>query len=213
MKNILLLAAILFILFYRESKTSESTSPGDVKNVEYGIREIPSVISYTGSPVAMVTWEDNSGKNLLFVTVTEEISKGDTRSKELFGYHIITDGSGNRQLWKIYDFVKDCEVDLTLAYIDGSLSITDLDNNGTGESSLMYRMSCKGDVSSDGLKLIMHEGEKKYALRGSMDLVMNGKDFQKGSMKVDPSFNSAPDEFLEFAKEQWDKYKTEKPGE
>ena len=115
-------------------------------------------------------------------------------------------------MWKINDFVKDCPVDLTLEYIDRSLVITDLDKNGIGESSFLYKMSCKGDVSSDDMKLIMHEDKNKYAIRGSMDLKMNGQELEKGSMKTDPSFDKAPPEFLEYARKQWNIFKTENVG-
>ncbi len=215
MKFILLLTLLISLFNIKEIKCLEKKdiTSGDVKNIEYGIRTIPADIIYSGTPVAMVTWEDKSGKNLLFVTETEENFNGDIRSKELYAYHFIIGEKGSKQVWKMYDFIKECPVDLTLAYINESLNITDLDNDGIAESSLIYKMSCTGDVSADGMKLIMHEGEKKYALRGSMNLIMNGQELEKGSMKVDPSFNSAPDEFLEFAKGQWSKFKTEKIGE
>lgn len=215
MKIILIILSILSAGYASKSEclVKKNISSEDVRNIEYGIKIIPSEISYSGTPVAMVTWEDKSGNNLLFVTETEEKFKRDERTKELYAYHYFTGATENKQLWKIYDYIKDCPVDVTLSYINESLRITDLDNDGTGESSFLYKMSCKGDVSADALKLIMHEGEKKYALRGSMNLIMNGQNLEKGSLKVDPSFNSAPDEFLEFAKVQWSKFKTEKIGE
>ena len=37
-------------------------------------------------------------------------------------------------------------------------------------------------MSSDDLKLLMHEGKEKYAIRGLMDITLNGKPFQKGEM-------------------------------
>ena len=93
-----------------------------------------------------------------------------------------------------------------------SISITDLDKNGIAESIFIYRMSCKGDVSADDMKLLMHEGETKYALRGTMNLFVNGENTQKGEMKVDDSFDKAPKVFLDYAKIQWTKYQTEKVG-
>ena len=184
----------------------------DLGYVKYGIGKVPDDIKYSGSVVAMTKWDDKLGSNILFITETSENSNEDTRSKELFGYHYISDNSGNVQLWKINDFVKDCPVDLTLEYIDRSLVITDLDKNGIGESSFLYKMSCKGDVSSDDMKLIMHEDKNKYAIRGSMDLKMNGQELEKGSMKADPSFDKAPPEFFEYARKQWNVFKTENVG-
>jgi hypothetical protein len=194
-----------------ESIETRQTST-DLGYIKYGIGKVPDDIKYSGSVVAMTKWDDKLGSNILFITETSENSNEDTRSKELFGYHYISDNSGNVQLWKINDFVKDCPVDLTLEYIDRSLVITDLDENGIGESSFLYKMSCKGDVSSDDMKLIMHEDKNKYAIRGSMDLKMNGQELEKGSMKADPSFDKAPPEFLEYARKQWSVFKTENVG-
>jgi hypothetical protein len=115
-------------------------------------------------------------------------------------------------LWKTNDFVKECPVDVTLEYMPKSISITDLNKNGIAESIFIYRMSCKGDVSADDMKLLMHEGDTKYAIRGTMNLFINGEESEKGSMTVDASFDKAPKEFLEFAKAEWKKFQTEKVG-
>ena len=198
-----------------ENKTDSfpDSNPGaGLGYVQYGIRKLPGEIEYTGSVISMAQWKDRLGLNILFITETAENSNEDTRSKELFAYHFLDDDPGSRLLWKINDFVKDCPVDLTLNYIDKSLTITDLNNNGIAESGFLYRMSCKGDVSADDMKFIMHEGDKKYAIRGSMNLEMNGEELEKGRMELDPSFKSAPKKFLEFAESQWNKYKTDKIG-
>lgn len=133
----------------------------------------------------------------------KEGQNGTELSKELYGYHFIMDGSDGEELWKIQDFVKDCEFDLTLSYIPESLTVTDLDNNGIAESTFMYNLSCKSDVSPDDLKLMMHEGKNKYALRGYTLLTGIGGDY-----KVDKAFDDAPESFLDYAKKQWEKFKS-----
>ncbi|HEY3250466.1 MAG TPA: hypothetical protein VGK25_05055 [Ignavibacteria bacterium] len=192
---------------------NEQTKPALI-NVEYGISKLPTGLSgYEGKIMAMAKWEDKLGANVVFITETSEKYSGDdNRHKELYGYHYITSDDANKLLWKINDFIKDCPVDITIKYIDESLSITDLDNNGIGESSFLYRMSCKGDVSPDAMKLLMHEGETKYAIRGEMKLEVKGEGTYGGKMEIDPSFDKAPGEFLEFARSQWNKYKDEKVG-
>lgn len=199
-----------------ENDKAENTSANDIKPisyVQYAISNVPDEIKYQGSVVAMAKWKDKLGENLVFVTETSEKSTEDSRSKELFGYHYVNSRNEEEQLWRIYDFVKDCPVDLTLTYINKSLEITDLDSNGIAESSFLYRMSCKGDVSSDDLKLLMHEGKEKFAIRGLMDMTLNGKPYQKGEMNIDPSFKNAPGVFLVYAKDKWDEYKTDKLGD
>jgi hypothetical protein len=189
--------------------SGESNSSG-IKNIEFGISKLSrSIIDYEGTIVAMAKWDDKMGSNVLLVTETE-MKGGEFRHKELYGYHYITTNDEYKLIWKINDFVKDCPVDLTLNYIDKSISITDLDNNGIAESSFLYRMSCKGDVSPDDMKLIMHEGEAKYAIRGSMKLQIGNEKPIGGEMKPDAAFDKAPKEFLSYAKEQWNKYVNEK---
>lgn len=186
-----------------------SNSSG-LTNIEYGISKLPPALKdYDGNVVAMAKWEDKLGTNVLFITETEERG-GENRHKELYGYHYIISNKENKLVWKINDFIKDCPVDITLSYIEKSISITDLDKNGIGESSFLYRMACKGDVSPDDMKLIMHEGETKYAIRGIMKLQIAGEETTGGEMKIDASFDKAPKEFADYAKEQWNKFVFEK---
>jgi len=181
-----------------------------ISKIEYGISKLPSSLKdYEGKIVAMAKWEDKLGANVLFITETEE-KGGENRHKELYGYHYLMSDKENKQVWKINDFIKDCPVDITLTYIDKSISITDLDKNGIGESLFLYRLACKGDVSPDDMKLIMHEGETKYAIRGTMRLEISGEKPYGGEMKIDASFDKAPIEFVDFAKEQWNKFMNEK---
>ncbi|MCC6866313.1 MAG: hypothetical protein IT280_09175 [Ignavibacteria bacterium] len=192
------------------AKPNESLSEG-IKDIVYETDNLPKSVKYEGKIVAGAKWEDKNGKNVLIICETEEKSSGDNRSKELFGYQYLLEGENAKMLWKVNDFIKDCPVDVSLALITGSLTVTDINKDGIAENTFLYRMSCKGDVSPDDMKLIMHEGENKYAIRGEMIQVMNGEKYG-GQMNTDPSFNKAPAGFFAYAREQWKKYETEKIG-
>lgn len=182
------------------------------KDLTYDIQNLPKDIKYEGKIAASVKWTDKNGENYIIITETaEKKQKEDNRMKELFAYHYTVNNGAAKQLWKINDFIKDCPLDITLEYMPKSISVTDLDKNGTAETTFLYRMSCKGDVSEDDMKLIMHEGDIKYAIRGSMKLKMQGETYG-GKMNVDPSFDRAPKEFLDYSREQWNKFQTEKIG-
>lgn len=194
------------------SGTSESKPPGGIKNLTYETGTLPASVKYDGKLVAGAKWEDNNGLNVLIITETpEKTQSGEERMKELFAYQYVIDGESSRQLWKVNDFIKECPLDITLSYMPKSLTITDLDNNGIAENTFMYRMACKGDVSPDDMKLIMHEAGSKYAIRGSMLLELAGEKYG-GEMKIDASFDKAPKEFLDHAKAEWTKFKNEKVG-
>jgi hypothetical protein len=185
---------------------------GGIKDLTYDAGKLPGGIKYDGKVVTSAKWSDKNGENYIFVTETaEKTQKGEERMKELFGYHFTVNSGEAKQIWKINDFIKDCPLDITLEYMPKSLSVTDLDKNGIAETTFLYRMSCRGDVSEDDMKLMMHEGDNKYAIRGSMKLKMEGETYG-GEMKADPSFDKAPKEFLNYAKEQWNKFQTEKTG-
>lgn len=195
------------------NEIADSMIKNGIENLTYDTGKLPYGVKYSGKIVAGARWNDKNGENILIITETPvKGTPGDSRMKELFGYHYKISGGETKLLWKINDFVKDCPVDLTLKYVDESLSITDLDNNGIAESIFLYRMSCKGDVSPDDMKLLMHENETKYAIRGNMKLTIKGEGTYGGEMKVDPAFNNAPKEFLDYAKERWNKNNEETMG-
>ncbi len=212
-----------------EKKTEQSNSvnkDSDVERKPAAITEVemlifdksnlPPAIKYDGNVVTGKRWNDKNGENILILTKTNLKEKKVRKSGfeetdlecELYGYHYVSSGGSYSLLWKIQDFVKECWFDLTLDFIPGSLSITDLNENGIAESTFLYKMSCRSDVSPSELKLMMHENDVKYALRGEMLIKMEGFT-AGGNYKVDKSFDSAPAGFLDYAKSQWKEYRLE----
>jgi hypothetical protein len=204
-----------------EEKTNskENVSTGgkdDIIMKDFDKNDLPSDIKYQGKIVNGKRWTDRYGENILILTTTD-LHKANkrgydgeyARSKELYAYQYVEKSGSWSQLWKVNDFINDCPVDVTLEFIGGSLGITDLNNDGIGESTFLYKMACRGDVSPCDMKLIMHEGDVKYAIRGTMKLFVDGR-WYGGDYKVDKSFDGAPSGFLDYAKEQWNQFKTEK---
>ncbi len=197
-------------------KNDTDSSRGQITGLTYDVNSIPDDIKYQGKIFAGARWDDKNGSNILLLTETAEKrfnkdENGDTwREKELFGYHFIDRETSAELLWKINDFVKDCPVDITLEFINGSLTVTDLNRDGFAETTFLYKMSCRGDVSPNTLKLMMHEGDKKYAIRGTTKIEIKGEKPYGGETNIDVSFNSAPEGFLNYAKEQWKKYQVER---
>ena len=203
-----------------ESKnTTEEKKPVSKTEVEmltFDKSDLPSEIKYSGNIVTGKRWTDKNGENILILTKTKIKDKKAkqpefeeyVRECELFGYHYVSSGGSYSLLWKINDLVNDCPLDLTLDFIPGSLSITDLNDNGIAESTFLYKMACRGDVSPSELKLMMHENDNKYALRGNMLVKIEGFS-DGGSYKVDKAFDDAPGGFLDYAKSQWKEYKLE----
>ena len=113
------------------------------------------------------------------------------------------------------------------------MTITDLDADSIAETTVQYKLACSSDVSPALMKLVMHEGETKYALRGMMwygspeeKFTVTEKDanletlpgYKKtdeeyfktwGRYETEKEFATAPPEFLKHAQQQWMKFAKE----
>ncbi|MBQ7618410.1 MAG: hypothetical protein IJS50_06000, partial [Desulfovibrio sp.] len=99
-----------------------------------------------------------------------------------------------------------CETSLSLEFAKSSPIVTDLDHNGLAEVWLTYYLACRGDVSPEGMKIIMYENGQKYALRGETFLHVDGQDLG-GKYQLDSAFKKAPEVFRRFADQLWQKQK------
>ncbi|HEY1192624.1 M949_RS01915 family surface polysaccharide biosynthesis protein [Flavobacterium sp.] len=226
MKNILLL--LLCITLFSNCKTDKkeaiktniSTKESSkekpfVLNVEkIDSTQFPESIKYEGFIKNAVRWKDKSGDNIVITTETGyHINKkfehdSDGSDAELFAYHYIISGNEAKQTWRVYDFIADCPVDIVASFVKNTFQITDLNQNGIAETWLMYKTVCHGDVSPCNMKIIMYEGNQKYAVRGESKVAVgiddNGKkQFIGGEYKLDANFKKAPKVFQEFAQKLW----------
>jgi len=170
----------------------------------------------TGNIKQFRRWTDHLGDNYLILCVTDVIKSsakktkygedcnGECADKELYAYHFIGKDS---LLWKLADFEKACNYDNIAEFRNGATKITDLDNNGIAEVWLMYSTACTSDVSPRTLKLIMYQGNKKYAIRGTSQPAKNAVDERNGG-KYNPGkeFEGLPPSFKDFARNLWTKY-------
>jgi hypothetical protein len=202
--------AILFILFI-----GTSSHPQQKTNVHF----LDSAFlrdKIKGNIKQTLRWTDRLGDNYLVLTETDAqitppaISnknihcKEGCTNKEIYAYHFINRDS---LLWKLTDFVNACSFDNILEYRNGATKITDLDKNGLAEIWIMYSMTCTSDVSPRSLKLILYQGNKKYAIRGTSQPSPKTEDVKYGGKYVpDKEFQTLPQSFKDFAKKLWDKY-------
>lgn len=213
------LLSLLFLL-----ATSPTLAQTPAFNAKISKLKPTERVAYQGKPIISARWTDKNGSNLLLITLGDHQSKPypgepslQSGEQYLYGYHYLL-GSTPRKLWQITDFVKECEVDLTLYYVANSLTITDLDKDGIAETAFLYRLACRGDVIPADQKLLLHEGATKYALRGTTR-VLTGQDeagkptYYGGSYKVDAAFAQAPASFASYAKAQWARFRDEVFGE
>ncbi len=198
--------------------------------------QIPTECRYSGDLISCSYWLDSLGSNFLILSQSKiikpkeaiEASKDyellningriDTvynmdafnKEKELYAYHYIRKNDTLSLLWKLFDFERNCPFDLTLEYLNDNPLITDLNHDGRCESWIIYWLGCRSDVSALDMKLIMHEGQSKYAIRGTRKVRYGGpNDIDGGIMKKDKSFVTLPKSIVDFAIILWKRYDSE----
>lgn len=184
---------------------------GQIKTTNLDLTKLPNGIKVTGKIKTAVRWTDKMGDNIVLTTETgEKKSKkeeptDDFREAALYAYHYIVGKDNTVLTWKIYDFIKDCPFDIEANFVKNTFQVTDLNNDGVAEVWLMYKTVCHSDVSPCDMKIIMYQGQQKYAIRGQNKVQVSDKEFYGGDYKFDKAFADGPKEFLEFAKKLWDK--------
>ena len=175
-------------------------------------KDLPKV---SGNIVKAVRYADSTGDNLVLLTETDVAVRLDPeydmelRTKELFAYRFLLEQDGSEeQIWRTTDYVRDCELDgMTAAFDPNAFRLTDLDNNGVTEIWLTYYLNCAGDPGPSTMKIIMYEGGKKYAVRGTTRSRVNADEFAGGEYALGEEFASGPAEFTPFAEELWAEYR------
>jgi hypothetical protein len=176
------------------------------------LTQLPKQVTYKGNIVQSLQWTDKAGENILVLTVTDDFKskKQDPNNmdivnydKELYAYHYIKKGTAYELLWKITDFTRECPFDINVQFLEKAVAVTDLDKNGIAETWLMYRVACRSDVSPATQKLIMHEGELKYAIRGTTRISISPQESYGGEMTLDGNFKNGKQEFREYALKIW----------
>ena len=192
---------ILGLLLSCKNKKQEGTAT-PVVQVQKVVSEVEEVTAAVSALLPLPSsyqlkrakkWHDVSGENWLVLYETGAyIEKGQTdASAKLSAVLYQKTDSGFVTKWKMKDNISNCGLDITCMFYDDHLSITDLDSNGIAEITMVYALSCKGDVSPNEKKLIMYEAGKKYAIRGE-ELMILQNDTIGGSWKADTAFSKAP---------------------
>ena len=175
-----------------------------------------------GTPTFAITWDDRRGTNILINSedFEEELEGEERKSLRYYSKHFLQNAD-IMPLVLTQDFVEDCQVDITLGDKMDPI-LTDLDKDGIAEVTVVITKGCRGGMDELDLKVLMHEEETKYALRGLEYYVYTDQDAPDDSFEYDLSklpkgsemdkrgryedaysFKSAPKEFLEHAVKLW----------
>ena len=199
----------LLVILFLYSITTFAQKP--IKLTQLDTTQLPAGITWEGKIKNAVRWTDKQGDNIVLTTETGIYQnkkfkhENEGSDAELFAYHYIIQQATAQLTWKVYDFIKDCPVDIETTYLKNSFQVTDLNNDGVGEVWLMYKTVCHGDVSPSDMKIIMYQGQQKFAMRGKNKVQISEKEYEGGNYTFDKAFEAAHPLFKDFAKKLWNK--------
>jgi len=195
--KLLCLSVLLFVMHFASAQ---------IKAVHLHEKDITKNMPYKGRFTDALQYTDKEGTHVVIMTeeVTDDKDNEDMRRASIYAFSYLENGSSATLQWKMYDFTDLCDVDLEATYKDNPY-VTDLDKNGVAEVWLTYIEACKGDVSPSEMKVIMHEGASKFAMRGTTRVNIGGGKYMGGSYTFDAAFKAAPQSFRDYATQLWKK--------
>jgi len=201
--------AISFLSFLFLSGSFFSQSK--IKILPSEIVNIPKEAKFNGVAKKVVKWIDTSGEYIAIISESEESKKinaeadMEEKSKQLFAVCYAIKKDSLIQKWKVFDQISSCPFDITISFIQNTFQVTDLNNDGIAEVWMMYKMVCRSDVSPCDMKIIMYQGQQKFAMRGQNKVKMTETEYFGGEYKFDKTFNEGPKEFRDLAIKLWNK--------
>jgi len=197
------LFSFLILLFFVQSSNAQ------IKITNLNVKTLPKSIHYKGIVDHAVKYIDKEGEHMVITTEDDGVKKvdggDDEKSEDLYAYCYKLNGDQWVLTWQMHDFVNECQFDISGGYLPATFAVTDLNKDGKAEVWLVYRLACRSDVSPSDMKVIMHEGEKKFAMRGGSKVKVNGTDYYGGDYKFDDAFKTGPETFRQYAQQLWKK--------
>lgn len=218
------------------SATAPAVADSGINVRNLPLSELPAgVPTQPGKVLELKQWTDKNGLNLLVLTRTpvrndppQPDGPEEAQSVDMYARQYVQRAGRWQELWHLQDGVAGCPFDLGLGPVPGATAVTDLDDDGLTETTLLYSLTCTSDVSPATLKLILHEGAAKYALRGytvvqydsipaaerrpanacCLDTISAARlevhyELFGGRYENEKDFRKAPPAFLRFARQEW----------
>ena len=178
---------------------------------------VPPALKHSGRVVQALRYTDRTGTYTVLATEiaprpdpAQHLQEDDQRA-DLYAYQYPATSAA--PTWQLHDFVAECPLDLEARFLPKSLTVTDLDQDGTAEVWLVYRTTCRGDVSPSTQKIIMYEGPRKYAVRGTSRIALGSGQHDGGIYTLDAAWRTAPTTFRQHAAQLWQQHRDEQLSE
>jgi hypothetical protein len=171
---------------------------------------IPASMKYKGAFTDAIKYSDKEGTHIVIATegfvATPADDNESVYTSLLHAFSYLQNGGTTTLEWELNDSAGPCGADVDAKLRTGSLTVTDLDKNGVDEVWFVYRISCHETQEGNPMKVIMHEGVKKYVLRGTTHLKLKKpttSPYIGGDYTPDENFKAAPQAFREYANKLW----------
>lgn len=179
---------VLALAFTTESALAQVTS----KPID-GSTFARTRIGTPGTFVTGATVIDNAGEHILVLTQLTgpsliEPGNANERTHLQAGYYSQSASKWVRG-WTITDGVDCPGLDHTAQFFPKQVTVTDLDKNGMAEVTVAYKLFCGGGVDPATLKIIMRQGDQKFAMRGTTRIVVPGQAPFGGEANFDTSLS------------------------
>lgn len=177
---------------------------------------VPAALPRSGRVVQALRYTDHTGTYTVLATQSgpapdPTAHTSDGERADLYAYHY--PATGPAPTWQVHDFVADCPLGLQARFRPDGLTVTDLDQDGIAEVWLVYRTVCRDGVSPSDQKIIMYEGPRKYAVRGTTRVATRGGQHNGGTYTLDAAWQAAPAAFRQHAAQLWQQHRDERLDE
>lgn len=94
--------------------------------------------------------------------------------------------------WEHTDDIECDGVDIEAGFYPDSVSVTDLDRNGTAELTFAYHRFCGGGIDPRDVTVVLREGGNSYVLEGQTRLRVGDDPPFGGGFQMDAALSAAP---------------------
>ncbi len=144
-----------------------------------------------------ITYSDRAGVHFALFSETETL-----RGKQLFvDVWLVAPNARPVALPLVTDGIADCGDQLTVAFHDAALDLTDLDHDGIAELTLAYEAGCRREPRGNPYKLVTLAGAKLFTMSGHTRVDRGSGPM--GDFVPDAALAHAP-ELLAHARELWE---------
>jgi hypothetical protein len=165
-----------------------------------------------GKVVSILQVEGQTDEKLL--VLSEKPSKsanGRVERIDLNATYYARTGEQWRSEWAINDFVDCPGLDSKASFFADATTITDIDNDGKPEVTVAYQLFCGGGIDPSTVKVILRQGDTKFAIRGESLIRLPGQAPIGGAYTPDPSLQQPKNAaFLKHLKSIWSNVHVEK---